>query len=309
MDLRLGLFLPTVEALRGPRWLPDWAELRQMARLAEQVGFDSLFVPDHLLFRASAYWGFQDGDSRGTWEAWTLLGALAEATSRVALGTYVSAAIFRQPALLAKMAVTLDEVSGGRLILGLGSGSHRPELTAFGFPSDHLASRFDEALQVLVPLLRAGHVDFSGRYYQARDCELLPHGPRPGGPPIWIAAFGPRMMRLAAQWADAFTTAWHADPTALMEPFAALETACHDVGRRPGSIERSVGTFVTLADGGLSDDRASLRGTPEQIAHGLAALGAVGSTQVVCMLTPADRRGIERFAPVIEAVRQIAPPR
>jgi alkanesulfonate monooxygenase SsuD/methylene tetrahydromethanopterin reductase-like flavin-dependent oxidoreductase (luciferase family) len=203
MDLRLGLFLPTVEALRGPRWLPDWAELRQMARLAEQVGFDSLFVPDHLIFRASAYWAFPEGDSRGTWEAWTLLGALAEATSRAELGTYVSAGIFRQPALLAKMAVTLDEVSGGRLILGLGSGSHQPELTAFGFSSDHLASRFDEALQVLVPLLREGHVDFSGRYYQARDCELLPRWKRPAMMLVADRAPSSAALERSSRWSTA----------------------------------------------------------------------------------------------------------
>jgi alkanesulfonate monooxygenase SsuD/methylene tetrahydromethanopterin reductase-like flavin-dependent oxidoreductase (luciferase family) len=151
VSLRLGLFLPTIDALRGPRWLPGWTELRELARLAEDVGFDALFVPDHLIFRASAYWGIDDAESRGTWEAWTVLAALAEATTRVQIGPFVSASSFRQPTLLAKMAVTLDEISDGRLILGLGTGSHRPEYPAFGFEWDHLASRFDEALQVTVP--------------------------------------------------------------------------------------------------------------------------------------------------------------
>jgi alkanesulfonate monooxygenase SsuD/methylene tetrahydromethanopterin reductase-like flavin-dependent oxidoreductase (luciferase family) len=298
--LRLGLFLPTVEALRGPRWLPRWTELRELARLAEQVGFDALFVPDHLIFRASAYWGLDDGDSRGTWEAWTILSALAEATTHVEIGSFVSASSFRQPTLLAKMATTLDEISGGRVILGLGTGSHQPEYPAFGFEWDHLASRFDEALQVLVPLLREGHVNFDGRYYRAEQCELVPRGPRPGGPPVWIAAFGPRMLRLTARWADAFITAWHTDPSALEAPFLALDAACREVGRDPATVARTVGTFVTFDES--SQDRG-LRGSPMQIADAMLAFGAAGATHLTCMLTPADRRGVERFARVIEQLR------
>jgi alkanesulfonate monooxygenase SsuD/methylene tetrahydromethanopterin reductase-like flavin-dependent oxidoreductase (luciferase family) len=302
---RLGLFLPTIEALRGPRRLPGWTELRDVARVAEDVGFDTLFVPDHLIMRGSAYWGFAASESRGTWEAWMLLGALAEATTRVELGPYVSASSFRQPTLVAKMAVTLDELSDGRLILGLGSGSHQPEYTAFGYPWDHLASRFDEALQVLVPLLREGRVDFEGQFYQARDCEMVPRGPRAGGPPIWIAAFGPRMMRLAARWADAFNTSWHATPSSLGEPFAALDAACRDVGRDTGTISRTIGTIVTFEDQ-LDDvggpEHAGLHGTPEQIAAGLKLLAAAGADHITCMLTSPTPSGIERFGQVIEAL-------
>jgi probable F420-dependent oxidoreductase len=302
---RLGLFLPTIEALRGPRWLPGWTELREIARLAEDVGFDTLLVPDHLIMRGSAYWGFPESEARGTWEAWMVLGALAEATSRVELGPYVSASSFRQPTLLAKMAVTLDELCGGRLILGLGSGSHKPEYTAFGFPWDHLASRFDEALQVLVPLVREGHVDFEGRFYQARDCELLPPSRRPGGPPIWIAAVGPRMMRLAARWADAFNTSWHTDPGTLVEPFAALDAACRDVGRDPATIGRTIGTFITVDDQPDIVDQAGLKGTPEQIAEDLRALAAAGADHITCMLRPPTTHGLERFARVIEVLRTV----
>jgi alkanesulfonate monooxygenase SsuD/methylene tetrahydromethanopterin reductase-like flavin-dependent oxidoreductase (luciferase family) len=303
--MRLGLFLPTIEGLHGPRWLPRWPELREIARLSESVGFDTLFVPDHLLMRASPYWGFPPGESRGTWEAWTLLAALGEATDRIELGPYVSASSFRQPALLAKMAATVDEVSGGRLILGLGAGSHRPEYTAFGFAWDHLASRFEEALQVLVPLLREGHVDFEGRFYQARDCELLPRGPRPSGPPIWIAAFGPRLMRLAVRFGDAFNTSWHTDPRTLADPFDALDIACREVGRDPGSIQRTVGTFVALDESEAvgRPAREGLRGAPEQIAEQLRALEAAGASHVTCLLVPPTARGIERFAEVIELLR------
>jgi probable F420-dependent oxidoreductase len=297
---RLGLFLPTIEALRGPRWLPRWTELREMAQLAEQVGFDALFVPDHLIFRASAYWGIQDDEPRGTWEAWTILAALAEATTRVRIAPFVSVSSFRQPALVAKMATTLDEISNGRFILGVGTGSHQAEYPAFGFEWDHLASRFDEALRVMVPLLREGKVDFTGRYYHVEQCEILPRGPRSGRLPVWIAAFGPRMLRLTARWADAFITAWHTDPGELEAPFAALDAACQELGRDPASIGRTVGTFVSFEE---SAPNKALRGSPEQIANGLRALHGAGATDVVCMLTPADRRGIERFSKVIDALR------
>lgn len=301
MSPRLGLFLPTIEALRGPRWLPRWTELRELAQLAEQVGFDALFVPDHLIMRASAYWGTQDSDPpRGTWEAWTTLAALAEATTRVDIAPFVSASSFRQPTLVAKMATTLDEISNGRFILGIGTGSHGAEYPAFGFAWDHLASRFDEALQIIVPLLHEGKVDFSGRYYHAEQCEILPRGPRPGDVPVWIAAFGPRMLHLTARWADAFITAWHTDPRELDAPFAALDAACQELGRDPASVGRTVGTFVSFDD---ADPNKALRGSPEQIADGLRALQGAGATDIVCMLTPADRRGIERVANVIDALR------
>ena len=218
--LQLGLFLPVMEGWLGDRWLPRWPEVARLAELAEAVGFDALFVPDHLVIGESPYWGIPAGETRGTWEAWTVVSALAARTRRVAIGTFVLGAGFRNPALLAKMAATADEVSEGRLILGLGCGSHPPEYAAFGYPYDHRVDRFEEALQIIVPLLREGRVDFAGRYHEARACELLPRGPRPAGPPIWIAAYQPRMMRLTARWGDAFVTAWHRDARAAAEPLA-----------------------------------------------------------------------------------------
>ncbi len=299
--MELGLFLPTIEALHGRRWLPRWSELRDIARVAEQVGFDTLFVPDHLIMRASAYWGFDDGQSRGTWEAWTILTALAGVTTKIAVGSYVLANSFRQPSLVAKMAVTLDEVSGGRLVLGLGTGSHMPEYDAFGYPTDRLAGRFAEALEIIVPLLRDGYVDFAGNYYAARDCELLPRGPRGQGPPIWIAGFGPRVMRLAARWADAFNTSWHTDPRSLDEPFARLADACSAEGRDPATLRRTIGTFVSFAEEPDPSGRTAgaLRGSAADIAKRLTDFKALGVEHVTCMLQPPDVAQVERFADVI----------
>ena len=144
---------------------------------------------------------------------------------------------FRNPAMLAKMASTLDEVSGGRLILGLGAGWHQPEFDAFGVPFDDRVSRLEEALQIIGPLLRTGRVDFRGTYYSAPDCELIPLGPRPAGPPIMLAGKGPRMQH-----------SWRAMPTHGTRPGIAsrntarariesIRAACEAEGRDPATLE------------------------------------------------------------------------
>ena len=184
--MRLGLMLPIGAGALGEGRPVRWTDLREMARTAEAVGVDTLFLPDHLLFRKSPpgnlmQVNMDEGKLRGIWESWTILSALAEATSRVHLGPLVACTGFRNPAILAKMADTLDEVSDGRVVLGLGAGWHEPEYEAFGIPYDHRVGRFEEALAIIVPLLREGRVDFQGQYYQARDCVLAPRGPRPDG--------------------------------------------------------------------------------------------------------------------------------
>jgi alkanesulfonate monooxygenase SsuD/methylene tetrahydromethanopterin reductase-like flavin-dependent oxidoreductase (luciferase family) len=220
----------------------------------------------------------------------------------------VACTAFREPAVLAKMADTLDEVSGGRLILGLGAGWHEPEFRAFGLPFDHLASRFAEALAIIVPLLREGQVDFEGSYYRAPACELRPRGPRPGGPPIWIGAARPRMMRLVARYADVYNTVWHGSPAELDEPWAKLDAACRDVGRDPSSIGRTAGTFVLLPgfDGEPSGrPELTLKGSPEEIAGQLRAFHQAGAEHVTCILDPWTVRGIEQLGQVIEALRAL----
>src|SRR4030081_3100518 len=213
----------------GPRaegLLPErYSWLREMALRLEAAGLDSIWLYDHLLYR----WPGRPTD--GIWECWTLLSALAEATQRVELGTLVLCVPFRNPALLAKMASTLDEVSGGRLTLGLGAGWHQPEFDAFGFPFDHRVSRFEEALAIICPLLRTGRVDFEGKYYTARDCEMIPRGLRPGGPPVMIAGAGPRMLRLAARYADSWNTAWHGEPESALPRIESIRAACAAEGR------------------------------------------------------------------------------
>src|SRR5438874_10363146 len=158
--LKVGINLPTVEGTLAGK-TPRWADLFAFAERAEALGFDSLWVPDHLLLT----WQEQ---TRGIWECWSLLSALAAVTHRVELGSLVACTTFRSPALLAKMADTVDEISGGRLIVGLGAGWDGPEGRAFDMKSDHRVDRFEEALQIIVPLLRTRRVDFEGKYYQVQ---------------------------------------------------------------------------------------------------------------------------------------------
>lgn len=290
--MKIGIVLPIAQ---GDDGILPYAEIRALARQAETVGLDSIWVFDHLLFRSG------DEETAGIWEAWTMLAALAEVTERVELGTIVMCTAFRNPALLAKMADTLDEVSGGRLILGLGAGWHDPEFAAFGIPKDHLASRFDDAMAIIGPLLRQGMVDFSGDYYSAPNCELVPRGPRPNGLPILVAASGPRMLRITARHADAWNTAWLGQPSLLAERRAKLEAACAEVGRDPAEIEITVGVTVAVpAPGEASEDEHDpakvLTGSAEEIADGLRAYAEAGTGHVICNLSPNDAGGLERFA-------------
>ena len=298
--LKVGINLPTVEGNMAGK-TASWADLLTFAQRAEALGFDSLWIPDHLLLK----WQEQ---TRGIWECWSLLAALAAVTSRITLGPLVTCTAFRSPALLAKMADTVDEISGGRLIVGLGAGWSGPEDAAFGAPSDHRVDRFEEALQIIVPLLRTGYVNFAGRYYQARDCELRPRGPRPGGPPILIGAKGPRMLRLAATYADL----WNAQgPLHRPEEFIPLGTsgdaACVEVGRNPATLGRSASIVVNLlTTQAQSGQHLSTQGeqpeptSPEEVAETLRNYARQGLNHIQLWLTPTTLASLEWFKRVLD---------
>lgn len=296
--MKIGIILDTVEGSLEGR-TPTFRDLREMVLVAEQVGLDSLWLADHLLYR------FPGQDESAPWEALTMLSALAAVTTRITLGTLVVCTSFRPPAMLAKMADALDEVSGGRFILGLGAGWHQPEYEAFGYPFDHLASRFDEALQIIVPLLREGHVDFQGQYYQVRNCVLRPRGPSPAGPRILIGAHRPRMLQLVARYADAWNTAWHTDTAIVKERHEPLAQACAAIGRDPATIEITVGTEVRLQprkDDGSPDNAIS--GTPEEIAGRLQEFASVGSSHLIVALDAVTPTSIEQLGHIAELARQ-----
>ncbi|MDQ6670451.1 MAG: LLM class flavin-dependent oxidoreductase [Chloroflexota bacterium] len=285
-----------------------WTELRDMALLAEEVGVDTLGVPDHLLFRhAPPTVSLPDGETRGVWECFTLLAAFAAITRRVTLLPLVACTSFRNPALLAKIADSLDEVSGGRVLLGLGAGWHEPEYAAYGYPFDRRVSRFEEALQIIVPMLKGEPVTLRGRYYSVADSVLAPRGPRAGGPPIWIGARMPRMLGLVARYADAFHTDMllNVDDASAAEALIAIaDSACQTAGRDPATLKRTSGCSLGLQ--GFEDVPA---GPPSVILHGsnveiidkLAAYAAIGIEHFTFWLHPWTMRSIERLAPIVEA--------
>jgi probable F420-dependent oxidoreductase len=300
--LKVGLLLPEAEGrMNGDT--AGWADLLSMARLAEELGFDSLWIPDHLLYRSEGQ------ETRGTAESCSVLAAWAAATSRVELGSFVTCTSFRNPALLAKIADTIDEISGGRLILGLGAGWHEPEYAAFGYHFDHRVSRFEEALTIVSGLLRNGYVDFAGQYYQARDCELRPRGPRRHGPPIMIGTTGERMLRLTAQYADLWNIffEWTGNRVERVPEFqATVDAACLAAGRDPATLGRTAAVLMKVIPDALTLQTVELggapplTGTPEELAAELRAYAAAGISHVQVALEPANAAGIEAFAPVLE---------
>jgi len=263
--MKVGLVLPQSAADGGGG---TWSEIASLARQAEDGGIDSLWLADHF------FWRPEDGQEIGIHEAWTLLSGLAATTTRVELGSLVLATSFRPPGLVAKMAATLDDISGGRLILGLGCGWYEDEYEAFGYPFDHRVGRFEEAVSIIRPLLRGERVTFEGQWSVVRDAAAEPLR-RPV--PIMIAAKGERMLRLTARFADAWQTAWFGVPDERFnDRLAGLRAACESEGRDPATLELTVGISVGEDPGSNARRPQSLVLDASAIADGLATWAAEG---------------------------------
>jgi alkanesulfonate monooxygenase SsuD/methylene tetrahydromethanopterin reductase-like flavin-dependent oxidoreductase (luciferase family) len=302
--MKVGVVLP-ISQEDGMPSAPSYAEIRAVAHAVETSDLDSVWVFDHLLFRS-------DGKTTGIHEAWTVLAAIAEATDRVELGTVVMCTAFRNPALLAKMAATLDHVSDGRLILGIGCGWHDPEYEAFGYPTDHKVGRFEEALTVIRGLIREGRADLDGRWVQATDAVLLP----PARPdlPILIAAKRPRMLDLTARHADAWNVAWFGAPDERWATMRKnLEAACVAAGRDPATLERTVGLNVRYPDlvaaspagsEPAAPQGAALSGSVDDVAAGLRAYADEGTGHAIASLEPTTPEAVGRFAAAVRRSRE-----
>ena len=295
--LEIGLVLPMGESFVDGT-TARWVEIRELAIRAEEIGFDAVWTADELLWRPPG------GETQGWWECVAMTGAIAAATSRVKVGTWILSALHRNPGISAKVVETLDEISGGRFVFGLGSGHAGRQAHAFGLPEDHVYGRFEEAVEIIVPLLRDGRADFEGTFHAAHDLEHRPVGPRPGRIPIMMGAKGPKMLRLAALHADIWS--WYVEERSDLEEFgprlAALEAVCVEVGRDPATIGKSAGILVepTSVTGAAEVLATPIRGSAEAIADGLRAFRAGGFTHIEVLLWPPTLAALEAMAPVIE---------
>lgn len=296
--MKIGVLLG-MSASEGPGRTPTFAEVLEQARRVEDAGLDSIWVCDHLLSHPT-----DDTPAEGTIEAWTLLAGLAAQTSRAELGQLVTCISFRNPAILAKMATTVDEISGGRVTLGLGAGWDDREYRAFGHPIDHRVDRFEEALHVVGPLLRGERVTLEGTYHRADDLVLLPRPER--RPPILIAADGPRMLRLTARHADAWNTAWYGAPDeGLRTKLAEMDAALEAEGRDRDSLRRTVGMSVVdpeRADASVAEPEA-FTGTVEDLARAFEAYDELGIDDLIVLPEPNDVRSVDRLAHARSLVR------
>ncbi len=298
--MQIGVQLPEVE------WEVPFAELLQMAQTAESVGFDSLWLGDHLLYELEV------GD-RGPWEVWTSLAAIAASTTTIRLGPLVASTSFHAPAMLAKLATTVDAVSQGRLILGLGAGWNRREYDAFGFPYDHRVSRFEEAFTIIRTLLREGEIDAHGEFYDADRCVLSPRS-RDSGPPIMVGSIGDRMLDITLPHVDAWNMWWSQYGNSV-EGFARekerVDRLIEAAGRQPGDVEATAAVLVQLEGGigrqmGDYDDSgtvAPLSGSAEELADQLRAFESAGAAHVQLVVDPITRTSIEWLGGVLTAFR------
>jgi alkanesulfonate monooxygenase SsuD/methylene tetrahydromethanopterin reductase-like flavin-dependent oxidoreductase (luciferase family) len=275
-----------------------------MVRTAEIIGLDSIWVGDHLLYND------RGDEPRGPWEAWSQLAAIAAITERVEIGPLVAATSFHNPAMIAKKAAAVHEISGGRLILGLGAGWNEPEYRAFGFPYDHRVSRFEEAYAIIRDLLRTGHADLDGTYYQVHDLPLLPP-PAHAPPRLMIGSKGPRMLEITLPEVDAWN-AWWAWFGNSLEGYLPLrdqvDAACRAVGRDPAEVERTVALLVGFdsgvgrAAGDAGDVQAPpLPGDdPDALAAALRAFGNAGVSHIQLVLDPITVDSIAALEPTVQ---------
>ena len=293
---RIGIQLPEVE--RDVRW----PEYRAMARAAEEVGFDSIWLGDHLLYQ-------EEGEhERGPWEVWTMLGALAAVTERVELGPLVACTAFHPPGLIAKMAATLAEVSGGRFVLGLGAGWNEPEFRAFGLPYDHRVSRFEEAFTIIRGLLAGERVTLDGRFFKAEGLALLPHPD--ARPRLVIGSNGPRMLAATLPHVEAWNT-WFDSYGNSADGFAKLNEeitgAAREAGREPGDIERSACVLVALDDATgerwWGEDVEPVTGSTDRIVAALRELHEAGADEIIVVADPITERSIRELGEAIGLLR------
>ena len=298
--MKVGVQLPEVE------WEVPFPELIVMARTAESVGFDSVWLGDHLLYELEI-------DDRGPWEVWTSLAAIAASTSTIQVGPLVASTSFHAPAMLAKQATTVDAISDGRLILGLGAGWNRREYDAFGFAYDHRVSRFAEAFTIIRTLLRDGSIDFHGEYYDADNCVLHPRSSE-SGPPLMVGSIGDRMLDITLPHVDSWNM-WWSQYGNTVEGFRREKDRVDsliEAHGRTGSVVATAAVLIQLEGGvgrqmGDYDDLNTVRpltGSATALADQLREFEAAGAAHVQLVVDPITRTSIEWLVDVLTAFRR-----
>ena len=300
--MKIGVQLPEVE------WEVPFPQLIEMARAAETVGFDSVWYGDHLIYDLPV-------GARGPWEAWTTLAAIAASTATIELGPLVASTSFHAPTMLAKQAATVDAISEGRLIVGLGAGWNRREYDAFGFAYDRRVSRFAEAFSILRTLLREGEIDFHGEFYDADRCVLHPRSPRENGPPLMIGSIGDRMLDITLPHVDAWNMWWSQygnSVAGFIKEKERVDGLIEAAGRSASDVEATSAVFVQLEGGAgrqmgdfvRDDDIPALMGSPDELADQLREFEAAGAAHVQLCVDPITRASIEWLGDVLSEFRR-----
>ena len=301
-SIKIGVQLPEVE------FEYDWPQLASMAKLAEDSGFDSIWLGDHLMYR--------NADPAippvGPYEAWTTLAALASITSRVQLGPLVASLSFHNPAMMAKMAATIDQISNGRFIFGIGSGWNHAEYLGYGFPFDHRVDRFEESFAVIRQFFETGECSFQGKYVQIEDGVLFPRLVRPGGPPLMVGSRGKRMLAITLPYVSMWN-AWFDDYDNHLENLpdllSEIDAACELADRDPSTLEKTICPLVTFdrgnlpANPGRNPAKTIRGGDPSVLADEFNAYAELGVAHLQLVLDPITPASIESAAKAIEVLR------
>lgn len=291
--MSLGLMIPIGEKSHFGE-TPRFTDMVEIAKTARDVGFEAIWFADHFSFENT-----DNDEIRGVWEAWTMMAAVAAEIPGVQIGSLVACTGFRNPGVIAKMTESIDEISGGRFILGLGAGWHKPEYDQFGFPFDHRVSRFEDAISIIQPMLREGKADYQGRFYEANSAVNQPRGPRKTGAPILVGSSGDRMLGLIAKYADAWNTVWHSDPAKVAALLPKVDAACEAAGRDPKSLIRTAGGNFAMK-GCLKRRPDPVGGSYDNMAKRLGEFRELGLSHFVCGLDPCTPDTIRAFGGVIK---------
>jgi F420-dependent oxidoreductase-like protein len=310
MSMKYSIFLPTgfaQEFARIPDPVQAYETLTEIAVAAEQSGYDAVWAPDHLMTMPPS--------REIIFEAWSVIAGLARDTSRIRLGQLATSNSYRNPALLAKMASTVDVLSRGRLTVGIGAGWYAPDYVGYGYDFGSAADRLQrlrEALQIILSLWTDDETTFEGKHYQLRGAINQPKGVQKPHIPLMIAGGGEKVtLRLVAEYGDACNIM--DSPEVLKRKYAVLERHCQDVGRDYNAIHRTTTTLLIMRD---SDDEAraavppgldfawpgdlaayGLIGTPDTIEQRIAAYEAAGVQELVLGLErPTSVEHMRKFA-------------